>query len=562
MVKATAPVLKTHGVALTRHFYARMFEHNPELKHIFNQGHQAGGEQQQALAGAVAAYAEQIDDPSVLAPVVTRIVHKHVSLGVRPEHYPIVGKHLLASIREVLGEAATDELVDASAAAYGQLADLLIAEEARLYADSAAKPGGWTGWRAFRVARREAESSEITSFYLEPADGGQVPGYQPGQYVSVRLYVPELGLMQPRQYSLSDAPGQGRLRISVKREPGVAGAPAGRVSNALHDRLQVGGVLDVAPPQGDFQLREAGGAPVVLLSGGVGLTPMVSMLNHLVRADDGRQIRFVHGCRNRDAHAMRDHVNTIAAGRAMCARRSSMRKWAAGTSRAATTTTPAASTCAPSATPPSCRARTTTCAAPRVSCAPSARRCWRWAWAPTAFTPKPSAAAARRPERGVSWRSGLRRAAVLFLPAAMQLNRFTDFGLRVLMYLTQCRDRPTAVTIPEIADRFGASRNHLVKVAHFMAQRGWVVTTRGRGGLCLAHSPAAYRLGDLVRELEEQGPLIDCREPPCALDGACRLSGVLAQAMQAFFDRLNAHTLADLVRDPTGAAIIRLHRAA
>ena len=87
------------------------------------------------------------------------------------------------------------------------------------------------------------------------------------------------------------------------------------MSNALHDRLQVGGVLDVAPPQGDFQLREAGGAPVVLLSGGVGLTPMVSMLNHLVRADDGRQIRFVHGCRNRDAHAMRDHVNTIAAGR-------------------------------------------------------------------------------------------------------------------------------------------------------------------------------------------------------------------------------------------------------
>ena len=143
----------------------------------------------------------------------------------------------------------------------------------------------------------------------------------------------------------------------------------------------------------------------------------------------------------------------------------------------------------------------------------------------------------------------------------MQLNRFTDFGLRVLMYLTQCRDRPTAVTIPEIADRFGASRNHLVKVAHFMAQRG-CGHHAGKGRAVLAHSPAAYRLGDLVRELEEQGPLIDCREPPCALDGACRLSGVLAQAMQAFFDGLNAHTLADLVRDPTGAAIIRLHRAA
>ena len=144
----------------------------------------------------------------------------------------------------------------------------------------------------------------------------------------------------------------------------------------------------------------------------------------------------------------------------------------------------------------------------------------------------------------------------------MQLNRFTDFGLRVLMYLTQCRDRPTAVTIPEIADRFGASRNHLVRWrTSWRSAAGW--SPRGaRGGLCLAHSPAAYRLGDLVRELEEQGPLIDCREPPCALDGACRLSGVLAQAMQAFFDGLNAHTLADLVRDPTGAAIIRLHRAA
>ncbi|WP_454694153.1 NO-inducible flavohemoprotein [Achromobacter aegrifaciens] len=316
LVKGTAPVLKTHGVALTKHFYARMFKHNPELKHVFNQAHQAGGEQQHALAGAVTAYAEHIDDPSVLMPVVTRIVHKHVSLGIRPEHYQIVGKHLLASISEVLGEAATDELIAAWAAAYGQLADLLIAEEARLYAESAAKPGGWTGWRAFRVVGKQRESAEITSFYLAPADGGVVPAYRPGQYVSVRVFVPELGLMQPRQYSLSDAPGQDRLRISVKREAGGADTPAGRVSNALHDRLEEGGVLDVAPPQGDFFLREEGNAPVVLLSGGVGLTPMVSILNHLVGLNDERQIRFVHGCRNNSVHALRDHVNDIAAERA------------------------------------------------------------------------------------------------------------------------------------------------------------------------------------------------------------------------------------------------------
>lgn len=145
----------------------------------------------------------------------------------------------------------------------------------------------------------------------------------------------------------------------------------------------------------------------------------------------------------------------------------------------------------------------------------------------------------------------------------MQLTRFTDFGLRVLMYLTQCRDRSAAVTIPEIADRFSVSRNHLVKVVHFMAQQGWVSTSRGKGGgLRLSRSADNYRVGDLIRQLEQQGPLIDCREPPCALDGACRLSGVLAQTLQAFYGALNGYTLADLVRDPTAAAIIKLHRAA
>jgi nitric oxide dioxygenase len=156
-----------------------MFQHNPELKQIFNEGNQQSGAQQQALAMA-AAYAEHIDNPSVLAPVLTHIANKHISLGIRPEHYPIVGHHLLASIREVLGTAATDELIAAWAAAYGQLADALIAEEAQLYAAAAFKQGGWTGWRGFVVAKKEQESSEITSFYLRPADGGNVPDYAPG----------------------------------------------------------------------------------------------------------------------------------------------------------------------------------------------------------------------------------------------------------------------------------------------------------------------------------------------------------------------------------------------
>ena len=145
----------------------------------------------------------------------------------------------------------------------------------------------------------------------------------------------------------------------------------------------------------------------------------------------------------------------------------------------------------------------------------------------------------------------------------MQLTRYTDFGLRVLMYLTQGGERDTPVTISEIAARFDVSRHHMVKVVHFLARQGWVATTRGKGGgLRLAHTPSAYRLGDLVRTLEHQGALINCAEPPCALNGVCRLSGVLADGLQVFFDALNRHTLADLVRAPTGTAIIQLYQAA
>ena len=145
----------------------------------------------------------------------------------------------------------------------------------------------------------------------------------------------------------------------------------------------------------------------------------------------------------------------------------------------------------------------------------------------------------------------------------MQLTRYTDFGLRILMYLTQCPDRETPVTIPEIAERFAVSRNHLVKVAHFLSQQGWVIATRGKGGgLKLARPASEYRLGDLIHALEDQHSIVNCQEPPCALDGLCRLSGVLARTTQAFYDELNRHTLADIVQEPTGEAIVWLHRAA
>lgn len=141
----------------------------------------------------------------------------------------------------------------------------------------------------------------------------------------------------------------------------------------------------------------------------------------------------------------------------------------------------------------------------------------------------------------------------------MQLTHFTDLGLRVLMYLSYPQ-RDTPVTISEIAERFGVSRNHLVKVVHFMAQHDWLATSRGKGGgLALSRPATHYRLGEVIRSLEDIGDLIDCAEPPCFLRGRCQLKGVLDEALRAFFAVLDRYTLADVVATPTGEAIAVLH---
>ncbi len=311
LVKATAPTLAAHGVALISHFYQRLFTHHPMLKEVFNQGHQLSGNQQQALAAAVLAYAQNIDDPSVLLPAVQRIAHKHVSLGIRPEHYALVGQQLLASMSDVLGEAATPTLLSAWGAAYGQLADLLTGVEQKLYAQAAQQPGGWSGARSMRVRRKVLHGETICSFELVTADGGPLPLYKPGQYVSVAQWVPAWGLQQWRQYSLVGAPGGDCLEIGVKRETAHGGCPMGQVSNRLHDQVNEGDVLSVSAPMGDFVLKEDRNTPVILLSGGIGITPMLSMLAHLASQRSERQIYFWHACQNpsKQAFAAQTHAH-------------------------------------------------------------------------------------------------------------------------------------------------------------------------------------------------------------------------------------------------------------
>ncbi|HEX4879311.1 MAG TPA: globin domain-containing protein, partial [Limnobacter sp.] len=136
-IKATIPTLEEGGEALTTHFYQLMFARYPQVKQFFNPAHQAQGTQPRALANAVLAYARHIDNPTVLMSAVTRMANKHASLGVKAEHYPIVGECLLAAMKEVLGEAALPQIIDAWGAAYQQLADILINAEANLYARQA-----------------------------------------------------------------------------------------------------------------------------------------------------------------------------------------------------------------------------------------------------------------------------------------------------------------------------------------------------------------------------------------------------------------------------------------
>lgn len=307
LVKATVPVLKENGVLLTAHFYKRMFTHNPELKHMFNMGNQQNQKQQTALAMAVLAYAEHIENPSVLLPVLDSIGQKHTSLSIRPEHYNIVGHHLLNSIAEVLGNAATPELLNAWKAAYLQLAELMIGQESKLYHQQVSKTGGWTGWRPFVLKQKVEESAEITSFYLYPSDNGPIADFTPGQYISVRLFLPELNLLQPRQYSLSAAPNGKYYRISVKREKGSV-HPDGMISNRLHDHVKEGDIIEASAPAGNFVLNAAGHHPVVLISGGVGQTPLISMLESLIHTGNTQSVTWIHGCRNQQVHAFQQQV--------------------------------------------------------------------------------------------------------------------------------------------------------------------------------------------------------------------------------------------------------------
>lgn len=349
LIRGSIPILKERGETITTLYYANLLRGHPELQAIFNPANQSSGRQPRALTAVILAFAANLHHTAELVPRLERVCNKHCSLGIKPEHYDLVGKYLLQAFAQVLGPQWTPDLHAAWTRAYTVLAKMLIGREAQLYREFAADtatvdsdvvsvrstaPGAWTGWRAFRIQRKVDETPDAVSLYLYPTDGKKLPLFRPGQYISMRLDVPDPRVrsrQQLRQYSLSDAPRPDYYRITLKRDMGrlaiarendvsslhqngngnmnmngngninmngnsglVGGGRLRRfhpgvVSNYIMDELWSGDVVDLSHPTGDFWVDEdaleAGRSlPLVLISAGIGAAPLMSILNASVAA--------------------------------------------------------------------------------------------------------------------------------------------------------------------------------------------------------------------------------------------------------------------------------------
>ena len=308
IIKSLVPLLTETGPALTDHFYSRLFAHHPELKHIFNMSNQESGRQKAALFEAIAAYAQHIDNVGALKSAVERIAQKHTSFNIQPEMYQIVGHHLTETLRELTGELFSAEVEEAWTAAYDFLASVFIQREGALYESRANSNGGWRDSRPFVVSEKIKESELVTSFVLTPEDGKAVIDYVPGQYLGISVQPNDHPFTEIRQYSLSNRPNGQSYRISVKRE---STAPQGIVSNYLHDHIEVGDPLAVNAPAGDFFFQDKQ-SPVVLISAGVGVTPMQSMLEYLSALNYEHDVYYLHACSSSKQHSFKQRTNEIA----------------------------------------------------------------------------------------------------------------------------------------------------------------------------------------------------------------------------------------------------------
>jgi len=306
VIEATLPVVGENIGAIAQRFYQHMFEEHPELLDgLFNRGNQAEGTQQQALAGSVAVFASAlVSNPDRLPEqLLQRVAHKHASLGLRPDQYQVVYENLFWAIGDVLGDAVTPEVAAAWSEVYWLMAFALTHMERALYSARGVRPE--IVYRDWEVEEKVVETDDVVTFRVKRIDDRPVRTSLPGQYVSVKMLMPD-GIHQPRQYSLTRADDGEHRSFAVKRVHG-GGKPDGEVSNLLHHTVDVGDVLTMSLPFGDVVL-DGSGRPAVFCSAGIGITPMAGMLSHLVAAGSHSDVVLLHADANEQSFALRRQV--------------------------------------------------------------------------------------------------------------------------------------------------------------------------------------------------------------------------------------------------------------
>jgi len=300
-VKETAFVFKEYGREIGERFYETLFEQHPELHNLFNEANQKRGIQQRALVDSVYKAGIHIDELESLGPMITHVAEKHRALGVQPEHYEVVGTILLQTVRDVLGTNVTDDVLESWGKAYAVISAQFIEVERQSYEQVANVRGGWTGNRTFYVTNRVQETAEVISLYMKPVDHEPLPPFLPGQYVTLEMDFGEQSYVHKRHYSLSKISDGNEFRLTIQHEPGV-------VSSQIHNNIVIGSELKLAAPAGAFTVVDSQ-RPAVFISEGIGVTPLISMLQSQI--DKDQAVTWIHVTKSHDTHILKEEVDAI-----------------------------------------------------------------------------------------------------------------------------------------------------------------------------------------------------------------------------------------------------------
>ena len=303
IIEATLPIIAERINDITPDFYRRMFAARPDLMDgMFSRSSQLEGTQPRALAGSIAVFASYIVEHPDSYPdeVLSRVAHKHASLGLKEEEYPTVYKYLFEAIAANLGDLATPEIVEAWTEVYWLMGNALIKLEKGLYASQAND----VMFAPFKLVDRKETGENVVVLTFEPADETPMTESKGGQYISIVVPARD-GLRQARQYTLLPSEKNQR-RIAVKLDPN------GEMTSILHE-LEVGAVVEISNPYGDLTLEGFGDpeAPLYLFSAGIGTTPMLSFLSELVEKGSQRPVTVVHADRSLDTWPLREELTEL-----------------------------------------------------------------------------------------------------------------------------------------------------------------------------------------------------------------------------------------------------------